>query len=213
VSTITAADWLRVLLHVDVKPATAAAWADPFAAEWQPSYFSAGMDDIIALLPHVLHETTGSGKGGYGPLERLEENLSYNAERICEVWPSRFPTLASATPYAHSPQKLANFVYGGRMGNCDPGDGFRFRGMGPPMLTGRAAYRRAGELAGQDLETMPELILQPHFGLEITRRWWEGEIPDEYLSDQVRLRRRYNGALLGLEHVQQLQAKLREALA
>jgi putative chitinase len=211
--SLTEGDWLRVLLEMGVRPATAATWAAPFAAEWQPAYFSAGMDDIIGLLPQVLHETTGHGKSGFGPMERLEENLSYTPERICAVWPGRFPTLADAIPYAHSPQKLANKVYGGRMGNEEPDDGWRFRGMGPGMLTGRSGYRRAGELAGQDLESLPQLVLQPRFGLEITRRWWEGEIPDEFLSDQVKLRRRYNGGALGLDHVQDLHIRAMEVFA
>jgi putative chitinase len=210
---MTETDWLRILIDLGVRPATAADWAAPFAEEWQPSFFSARMDDIICLLPQVLHETTGKGKSGYGPLERVEENLSYTPERIRQVWPSRFPTVAAAVPFAHSPQKLANFVYGGRMGNVQPNDGYDFRGMGPGMLTGRAGYRRAGELAGQDLEVMPHLVLQKRFGLEITRRWWEGEIPDEYLSDQVKLRRRYNGGAIGLEHVQDLHAKCVEVFA
>jgi len=208
-------DWLRVLEGMGVKPATASAWAPAFAAEWPVEAFSRGMDDIRGLLPQVLHETTGRNPEtySYGPLERLQENLSYTPERIRAVWPNRFPTTTSALPYAHAPEKLANCVYGGRMGNYLAGDGWAFRGMGPPMLTGRAGFRRAGELAGQDLETLPHLILQPRFGLEITRRWWEGEIPDEFLSDQVKLRRRYNGGVIGLEHVQALARRLDEVLA
>lgn len=204
-TTLSEADWLRIVLEMGVKPVTAADWAPALAAEWQPAFFSAGMDDIRGLLPQVLHECS--------MFERLEECLSYNPERLCAVWPSRFPTLASAIPYAHSPRKLANFVYGGRMGNCEADDGWNFRGMGPPMLTGRAGYRRAGELAGQDLEGIPQLMLTKHFGLEITRHWWEGSIPDEYLSDQVRMRRKVNGGAIGLAHVQALAAKLDEVLA
>jgi putative chitinase len=207
VSNISEAEWLRILVAMGVKPAKAAEWAAPFAAEIQPAYCSAGMDDIRALVPQILHETL--------MLQRLEESLSYTPERIREVWPSRFPTVASAIPYAHSPKKLANKVYANRMGNGDEasGDGWLFRGQGPGMLTGRAGFRRAGELAGQDLESLPQLVLQKRFGLEILLKWWEGEIPDEYLSDQAKLRRRYNGALLGLEHVSALSAKMEQALA
>jgi putative chitinase len=130
------------------------------------------------------------------------------------VWPRASPRLRPAVPFSLSPKKLANFVYGNRMGNGPPatGNGRTFRRMGPPMLTGRAGYRRAGELTGQDFEVLPHLILQKRFGLQITRCRWEGEIPDEMLSDQVTLRRRYNGALLGLEHVQDLASKERQVL-
>jgi putative chitinase len=217
VSHLTETDWMRVLTVMGVKPLTAGVWAAAFAEEIQPSMFSKGMDDIRGLVPQILHETTGTNPvtGRVGPLERLEENMSYTPERINAVWPSRFPTVAAAVPYAHSPAKLANFVYANRMGNGDvaTGDGWLFRGMGPPMLTGRAGHARAAKLSGQDVDMIPHLLVQPRFGLEITRRWWEGEIPDELLSDQVKLRRRYNGGALGLEHVKTLAAKLDQALA
>lgn len=195
---LTEADWLRILMEMGVRPAVAGEWAEPFAAEWPVQAFSRGIEDIRCLLPQVLHETS--------MLTRMDENLSYTPERLCVVWPGRFPTLASALPYAHSPQKLANLVYGGRMGNCDTGDGFRYRGRGPLMLTGRAGYRLAGELVGQDLETVPDLAAQPRFGLEIARHWWERRVPDAYLGDQVKLRRIVNGGTIGLAHVKELAA-------
>lgn len=69
----------------------------------------------------------------------LQEGLNYSAERLHEVWPGRFPTLAAAAPFAHNSQKLANHVYANRMGNGDEasGDGYRYRGVGPMQLTGK----------------------------------------------------------------------------
>lgn len=188
-----------------VKPVTALSWRDAFADEVQPERFSAGMADLVDWLPQILWECT--------KLERLEESLSYSAERITEVWPSRFPSVAMAQHYERNPRKLANAVYGGRMGNYEPDDGYRYRGRGPIMLTGRGGYRRVGELAGQDLETVPELMLQPRFGLEMAIAWWEGTIPDSMLSDQVKLRRKVNGGTHGLKHCQELAQLAREVFA
>lgn len=191
-----AGEWLRYLMELGVKAATASRWAQPFAEEVQPARFSAGMRDLTAWLPQVLHET--------GMLERLEENLSYSAERLMAVWPSRFPTMAAAEPFARKPEALAEKVYGGRMGNTLPGDGHRFRGRGLIQLTGRAGYRLVGDLLGQDLEGMPHLIEQPRYAIEAAVAWWEGSVPDGMLSDQVKLRRRVNGGEIGLAHCQQL---------
>jgi putative chitinase len=92
---------------------------------------------LAAILAEVYHETGGK-------MQPVEENLNYSAKRLTQVWPGRFPTLSSAQPYANNPQKLANKVYGGRMGNTGPNDGWLFRGRGLPQITGRDNYRRAG---------------------------------------------------------------------
>lgn len=202
---ITEKEWDRALTLMGVHPVTAVAWASAFEDEVQPERFSAGMDDIRAWLPQILHEC--------GMLENLQENLSYSAERLMAVWPTRFPTLEAATPYAHAPRALANKVYGGRMGNYLPDDGWDFAGKCPIMLTGRAAYELMGDRMGQDLTSLPGLILQPHYGLDAAIAWWEGEIPDSMLSDTVKLRRKVNGGTIGMEHVAALSARAHQAFA
>lgn len=113
--------------------------------------------DIPMLLAQVGHESND--------LTRLVENLNYSAERLMAVWPSRFPTYAIAQKYAGNPEKLANNVYGGRMGNLDPGDGWRFRGRGPIQLTGRDNYTRFANAINDDTPiTSPESVAQPTIG-------------------------------------------------
>jgi putative chitinase len=205
VSTLSDKDWLGILSDVGVRATTAAEWAGPCADELQPEMFSAGMPDLQSFFAQYLYETA--------MLEKLEESLQYTAERIVQVWPSRFPNTAAALPYMYAPQKLANFVYANRMGNGAPesGDGWNYRGR--PMLTGRAAYARVGDLIGQDLLGLPHLIQQPHYGLQAMRAWWEGTIPDGVLSDQAQIRRRVQGGSEGLAHCVALHDKLQEILA
>lgn len=204
-TTLTDRDWLRILSQVGVRPTTAAEWAAPFADEIQPDMFSAGMEDMRSFLAQALHECS--------MLERLEENLNYSAERLCEVWPARFPNIAAAAPYARNPQALANKVYAGRMGNVQPDDPWRFRGRGLLMHTGRAGYEDISRLCGLDFDVLPELLEQPHYALIAARGWWEDKIQDGFLSDQAKIRRRVNGGLIGAEHCAGLFMRLNEVLA
>lgn len=210
---MTANDWLRILCELGVREFTAAKWSVPFENAVQPHKFSAGMRDIVDWLPQILHETTGrNADGKYSPLERLQEDLSYTAERICQVWPSRFRRESDAEPYARNPEALANKVYGGRMGNFDLGDGWLYRGRCPIMATGRDAYALLGDLMGQDLIGLPHLIEGPIYGLEAAIAWWEGRVPDAILGDQVKLRRRVNGGEIGLEHCANLALLCRKVI-
>lgn len=121
-----------------------------------------------------------------GGLTVFQENLSYSAERLVQVWPRRFTlnklggTLKTALPrdayeYAHNPHALAEFVYGGRMGNGPEGcgDGWKYRGKGPPMLTGRNNYTRAQNELGIPLLAEPDLMLVPETGSRVACWFWK----------------------------------------
>lgn len=79
-----------------------------------------------------------------------EEGLSYSVESMMRVWPSRFKTEADARPYARNPEALANKTYGGRMGNVEAGDGYKYRGRGFIQLTGRSNYTAFAHDTGRD---------------------------------------------------------------
>lgn len=194
--TYSADDWRRLLCELGVRPATAQQWCGAWAQEVQPEKFSAGARDLLAFVPQVLHECA--------MLEHTAENLNYSAERLMQVWPSRFPDLHAAAAFAHRPEALADKVYGGRMGNTTPGDGWKFRGRSPIMVTGQAGYAHVGALMGQDLTVTPELLEGPIYGMAAARAWWEGDIPDAMLADTAQCRRRVNGGEIGLDHCREL---------
>jgi putative chitinase len=86
---------------------------------------------------------------------------------MCEVWPSRFPNVNAAIPYAHNPQLLANRVYNGRMGNAvNSNDGWNFRGRGATQTTGHDGYKALGAKMNMDLLKNPDLVNDPHWFLE-----------------------------------------------
>lgn len=84
------------------------------------------------------------------------ENMGYSAKRMAEVWPGRYATDATRklpardrlpNAKANSLAKagaraIANDVYGGRMGNTGPDDGWLFRGQGYKQITGKDNVRR-----------------------------------------------------------------------
>lgn len=104
----------------------------------------------------------------------MVENLNYTAKRIHQVWPSRFPTVASATPYAHNPKALGNKVYGTRMGN-HPGtdDGYNRRGRGLIQVTGRDDDEGVSKNCTVDLMNHPELAYAPETALEVALGYWK----------------------------------------
>lgn len=198
-------DWLSILLRCGVKPETANRWAPVFAAEIKPDTFSMGAEEIDDFLGQILHESAR--------LERIEENLNYSVERMMAVWPARFPTHAGSRPFSRNPEALGNKVYGGRLGNDQPGDGYKYRGRGLLQVTGRDNYRAVGKAIGTDLETYPSLLADPPIALRASIAWWEGNIPDAVVGNVAKVTKRVNGGTHGLDDRAALTDRAGDALA
>ncbi|WP_433740144.1 glycoside hydrolase family 19 protein [Pseudomonas putida] len=156
---------------------------------------------VAHFMAQVLHECGG--------LTIQFENLNYSPERLPKVWPSRFLPKGPLDPqqFAHNPQKLANEVYGKRMGN-QPGtdDGFTFRGRGLIQLTGRESYTHATQLIRQwrpeapDFSEMPDEVLSAQWCVAVAAAEWD-EKQCNALADSDSLRKvtqAINGGLIGL---------------
>jgi putative chitinase len=154
-----------------------------------------GSRRVAAFLATIAHESNGG--------RVLVESMSYSAERIAAVWPRRFASPAAAAHLARKPEALANAVYGGRMGNTAPGDGWRFRGRGLIQLTGRSNYGLAGTALGLPLLADPD-IAATREGAAATACWWWAAHGCNALADAGDLevlRRRVNGGVIGLDDV------------
>jgi putative chitinase len=81
--------------------------------------------------------------------DRIERLERYTADNLLKVFPKYFG-YDKHDPYsaAGNPEKIANIVYGGRMGNDQPGDGYKFIGRGFIQLTGRSNYTKYGKAIG-----------------------------------------------------------------
>lgn len=206
--TRTAAHWLAILTACGVAATTAALWSVIFADTLKPDSFSRGDEDLEDFLPNILHESAG--------LTQLEENLNYTPESLLATFGAHRITPEQAQAVGRVPGKhaadqkaIANIVYGGEwgrknLGNILPDDGWRYRGRGMIQITGADNYRRVGELVGQNLEGIPDLLAQPRFALEACIAWWEDKIPDSLLGETTTIRKRVNGGTLGLDDVQRL---------
>jgi putative chitinase len=131
---------------------------------------------------------------------QLEENLNYSAARIRQVWPAKFPSLASALAVAHKPQALAGVVYADVDGNRGPADGWAYRGRGLIQITGRANYAAAGHRLAQPYATDPDLVAQPTHAALTAADFWVARGCDRALVDHANdaeacsaLRRLING--------------------
>ena len=151
------------------------------------------------LLGQCAHESAG--------FTRTTEGLYYSTpERIQKVWPSRFPTVESAMPYAKNPSKLANNVYADRMGNGDEasGDGSRYAGRGFLQLTGKFSYRKfASDMGLPEVMTDQDLVASD-YPMETAIWFFEQnglfKMADEGVSEAVikKISKRVNGGYHGL---------------
>jgi predicted chitinase len=87
-----------------------------------------------------------------------------------------------------------------RLGNTQPGDGFRYRGRGPIQITGRANYEKYGDLLGVDLVGNPDLAATPQYAFSTAGLFWKlnglNELAD--VQDFTAITKRINGGLNGL---------------
>lgn len=101
----------------------------------------------------------------------LEENLNYSAQALQKTWPKRFDAKLAAQ-MQRQPQKIAEIAYGGRMGNVEPGDGYRFRGQGIIQLTGRENYTAFGKTLNKTALEVVEYVKTKEGALESACWFW-----------------------------------------
>lgn len=107
-------------------------------------------------LAHFLAQC-GHESGGF---KAVQENLNYGAKGLRSIFGRYFPTDAKALEYERKPEKIANLVYGNRMGNgAEPtGEGYKFRGRGYIQLTGKDNYSRFDKTVDEDILSNPDLV-------------------------------------------------------
>lgn len=105
---------------------------------------------IAMFFAQCAHES-----GGF---KYKAENLNYSADALLRVFPRYFKD-RDPNEYARNPEKIANVVYNdanrsekGKLGNTEPGDGWKFRGRGYIQLTGKNNYQKFADWKGCSLD-------------------------------------------------------------
>lgn len=150
-------------------------------------------------------------------LTRTSENLNYtSAQRIADVFRSRFPSAAAAGPYVGKPEALANVVYANRMGNgpVESGDGWRYRGAGLIQTTGKLNHQACANHFQMPLEQVSQWMRTPIGAARSAGfYWWRHAL--NVLADQQQftvLTRKVNPALEGMTQRLEFLARARMVL-
>ncbi len=152
-------------------------------------------------LAHFLAQC-GHESGGF---RLTKENLNYSAKGLQGIFKKYFPTEVKAKEYERKPEKIANLVYGNRMGNGaeSTGDGAKYCGRGYIQLTGKDNYTAFGKAINEDLTANPQWVAEKYALLSAA--WFFNKnklhiMADEGASDLVvtKVTKRVNGGTIGL---------------
>ena len=157
--------------------------------------------DSALRLAHFLAQC-GHESGGF---RLTKENLNYSAKGLNGIFKKYFPTEAAAAAYARQPEKIANKVYGGRMGNGpeSSGDGAKFCGRGYIQLTGKDNYTAFGKSIGEDVCANPQVVAERYallsaawfFNKNGLHKMADGGATDAVVTS---ITKRVNGGTIGL---------------
>jgi len=173
-------------------------------------------DAVIAMLPDTIAKfelntplrlahflaQAGHESGGF---KAVNENLNYGAKGLRGIFGKYFPTDEKAALYERKPEKIANLVYGGRMGNGAEatGEGYKFRGRGYIQLTGKDNYKAFDAVVPENLLESPDLVATKYPLLSAAWFFHKNglhKIADGGATDAVvtSVTKRVNGGTIGL---------------
>jgi putative chitinase len=174
-------------------------------------------DAVIAQIPEVMekfqintplrlcHFLAQCGHES-GNFKAVNENLNYGAKGLLGLFKKYFPTEAKAKEYERKPEKIANLIYGGRMGNGPEasGEGYKFRGRGYIQLTGKDNYSAFDKVVAEDVVANPDLVATKYPLLSAAWFWNSrklNELADKGATDAevTSITKKVNGGTIGLE--------------
>jgi putative chitinase len=170
------------------------------------NYYKMTPERAAHFFAQTAHET--------GEYKSFSENLNYSADGLKKTFGKYFPDKLNES-YAKQPEKIANRVYGNRMGNGDEtsGEGWKYRGRGALQLTGKNNYQLfSNYLKRPEIMANPDLVAT-EFAFESAMFFFDNNklwaIADKGVNDEtiLAMTKRINGGTLGLDHRKALTLK------
>lgn len=162
-----------------------------------PEYGITSVERVAAWLAQMGHES--------GDFKELKENLNYGAKGLRVTFPKYFPSDEMALAYQRQPEKIANRVYGGRMGNGseETGDGWKYHGRGLIQITGKDNYTYCSNALYGDLSLLenPDMLCDMDGAVRSACWFWNSRNlnPLADAGDIVTITKRINGGTIGLD--------------
>ena len=167
---------------------------------------------VALFLANTGHETSGG--------RRLRESLNYTPAALVAQWPKYFSPeyaeeLGRTVNRAADQKAIAEAAYGGRMGNVNLGDGWRFIGRGLMQTTGRNNYERLAQTLGMLVDDLPGWIETKEGAAESAAFFWSANGCNELadIGAVTKCRVRINGGKIGLKDVLDRYARALRLLA
>lgn len=152
------------------------------------------------FLAQIDHESNG--------LKRMTESLNYSAESLLSTFSRLRISESDCWKYGRTSSQranqraIANIIYGGEwgkrnLGNIEQNDGWKYRGRGALMCTGRANYRAYL----REAEENPYLLAQMPYAIDFAGWFWNENDLNEYASQSniVAITKTINGGLIGID--------------
>lgn len=179
----------------NISPELAAQWYPPINAAFS-EFGITDPGEQAMFIAQVGHESNG--------FTRITENLNYTSEGLRSTFKKYF-SQEEAEQYGRTPahpanqEAIANKVYGNRLGNTSPGDGWKYRGRGLIQVTGRENYETCGKSLQTDFGLAPQLLEQDIYATRSAGWFWQSKKCGAVAADIDAVTRLINGGLNGLD--------------
>lgn len=166
------------------------------ASDLFPKYDIVTDNRIAGFMAQAAHESSD--------FKVLQENLNYSADGLLKTFGKYF-TATTAKEYARKPELIANRVYDdanrkNKLGNTQPGDGWKFRGRGIFQMTGRWNYEKFGKTIGKTADETAAYLETKQGAFESALWYWSVNKLNRFAdADDIKgMSKAVNGGDIGL---------------